>query len=167
MNLKRIVVLIFMGLNLTVEAQRTDSLFLAASVSKMKNAKLYALEMAELMPQNKYAFKPTSEERSFGEQLLHIATSLQWFCSTYLNGSGNPAKIPDSTSNKDIIIKNLDQSYDYALITLQNFKTVHLSDTVSFDGVPMNKLQIINLLSDHQTHHKGQLVVYLRLNGIK
>ncbi|WP_374662973.1 DinB family protein [Parasegetibacter sp. NRK P23] len=30
----------------------------------------------------------------------------------------------------------------------------------------MSKLQIINLLSDHQTHHRGQLLVYLRLCGL-
>jgi uncharacterized damage-inducible protein DinB len=31
----------------------------------------------------------------------------------------------------------------------------------------MNKLQILNLLNDHQTHHRAQLIVYLRINGIK
>lgn len=31
----------------------------------------------------------------------------------------------------------------------------------------MSKLQFINLLNDHQTHHRGQMMVYLRLNGIQ
>jgi uncharacterized damage-inducible protein DinB len=31
----------------------------------------------------------------------------------------------------------------------------------------MNKLQIINLINDHQTHHRAQLLVYLRLKGVK
>jgi uncharacterized damage-inducible protein DinB len=167
MCLKRILIAIFVVLNLTTEAQKDDSLFLVAAVAKMKNAKVYALEIAGLMPQNKYAFKPAPEERSFAGQLLHIANSVQWFCSTYLSGPGNPAEIPDSTLDKDTITKCLNRAYDYALLTLQNFNGSHLSDTVSFDAVPMNKLQIINLLNDHQTHHKGQLVVYLRLNGIK
>ncbi len=31
----------------------------------------------------------------------------------------------------------------------------------------MNKLQINNPMQDHQTHHRAQLLNYLRLNGIK
>ncbi len=61
----------------------------------------------------------------------------------------------------------LSKTYDFALDVLQHFDLARLSDTVSFFAGPMNKLQIINLLNDHQTHHRAQMLVYLRLNGIK
>ena len=53
--------------------------------------------------------------------------------------------------DKDATIKVLNTVYDYAIATLENFKSVQLSDTVSFFIRPMNKLQILNLLNGHQT----------------
>ena len=42
-----------------------------------------------------------------------------------------------------------------------------LEEKVEFFAGPMNKRQILTLLNDHQTHHCGQLIVYLRLKGVK
>ncbi|HET7002705.1 MAG TPA: DinB family protein, partial [Puia sp.] len=69
--------------------------------------------------------------------------------------------------DKEATIKVLNTVYDYAITTLEKFKPGHLADTVSFFIKPMNKLQILNLLNDHQTHHRAQLIVYLRINGFK
>ena len=107
------------------------------------------------------------EEMSFDQQLLHIAQPMQYLCKTYLNGKANTIQVPDSNLDKDATIKVLNSVYDYAIATLEDFKSEQLSDTVSFFIRPMNKLQILNLLNDHQTHHRAQLIVYLRINGIK
>jgi len=162
-----IFVLLYLFFDLSAKAQATDSLFMDASIVKLKHAKDYTMEVAKLMPKEKYIFRPTAEEMSFAEQLLHLAQNMKWLCSSYLDGSANQAKISDSPLEKDATIQLLKSTYDYAIMTLQNFKTSHLSDTVSFFAGPMNKLQIINLLNDHQTHHRAQLLVYLRINGIK
>jgi uncharacterized damage-inducible protein DinB len=157
----------FVLLSLSAEAQRIDSLFMEAAIAKQKHAKEYTIQVAEKMPAGKYGFKPSPEEMSFDEQLLHTARLMQFLCKTFLNGSANPVKIPDSATDKDATIRLLNSVYDYTIVTLQNFKAVQLSDTVSFFVKPTNKLQIINLLNDHQTHHRAQLIVYLRINGIK
>lgn len=152
----------------SARAQRIDSLFLDAAIQKLENAKEYTLKMADLMPEDKYAFRATPVEMSFGEQLLHISSNMGWLCSSYLSSGENPVTKADAklTQKKDIIAV-LNRTYDFAINVLQHFDAAHLSDTVSFFAGPMNKLQIINLLSDHQAHHQGQIIVYLRLNGIK
>jgi uncharacterized damage-inducible protein DinB len=156
----------FVLLSLSAEAQ-TDKLFMDAAILKLKHAKEYTIKVAQLMPAGKYDFKPSPEEMSFDQQLLHIAQPMQYLCKTYLNGKANTIQVPDSNLDKDATIKVLNSVYDYAIATLEDFKSEQLSDTVSFFIRPMNKLQILNLLNDHQTHHRAQLVVYLRINGIK
>jgi uncharacterized damage-inducible protein DinB len=42
-----------------------------------------------------------------------------------------------------------------------------LSTQVDFFAGPKTKLQILNIIQDHVTHHRGQLIVYLNLKGIK
>jgi len=42
-----------------------------------------------------------------------------------------------------------------------------LDEKVKFFAGPMTRRQILILMHDHQTHHLGQLIVYLRLKGIK
>lgn len=154
--------------NTTLMAQKNDSLFLAAAIAKLQHAKEYTLKVAGLMPDEKYRYKPTPEEMSFGQQLLHLATNIGWLSSSYLAGGHNPVtKTDKDLIHKDEIIRVLHKSYDFALKALQQFDAIHLADTVNFFAGPLNKLQIINLLNDHQTHHRGQVLVYLRLNGIK
>ncbi len=120
------------------------------------------------MPEEKYGFKPVPDEMSFGEQLLHLSSNLGWLCLSYLDGSENPVTKTDTkVQKKKEIISVLNKTYDYAINLLRRFEPAHLADTVSFFAGSMNKLQIINLLNDHQTHHRAQMLVYLRLNGIK
>ncbi len=152
----------------SARAQTVDSLFLNAAIAKLRHAKEYTLKVAQLMPEGKYAYKPTLNEMSFGEQLLHISANMGWLCSSYLSNSENPVtKESKQVQKKEEIIAVLNTTYDYAINALLQFGVTHLQDSVSFFSGPMNKLQIINLLNDHQTHHRAQMLVYLRLNGIK
>jgi uncharacterized damage-inducible protein DinB len=151
-----------------LRAQNIDSLFLKASIIKLEHAKKYTSKVAELMPGEKYNFKPTPDEMTFGEQLLHLSANMKWLCTSYLSSSEIPIlKTSKQCQNKECIITELNETYDYAIYVLRHFNPLQLSDTVTFFAGPMNKIQIINLLNDHQTHHRAQLLVYLRLNGIK
>ena len=119
------------------------------------------------MPEHQYGFRRTKEEMSFGAQLLHICSNLGWLSSSYLSTGNNPVSKEDGNlQNKDSIRQVVVRTYDYAIAVLTHFSAANLSDTVKFFAGPMSKLQIINLLSDHQTHHRGQLLVYLRLCGL-
>lgn len=152
----------------TVSAQKIDSLFLDAAITKLQNSKDYTLKVANLMPEEKYVFKPVPGEMSFGEQLLHLAENLNWLASAYLTSSKSPVtEVAKKSRQKKQIIQVISNSYDFAIGTLRSFNGLHLSDTVSFFTGTKTKLQIINLISDHQTHHRAQMIVYLRLNGIK
>ncbi|MEO6962633.1 MAG: DinB family protein [Puia sp.] len=168
MRLSLTYIAVIMMFSYSLQAQKNESLFLSAAITKLRHAKEYTLKVAELMPEKQYEFKPVKEEMGFGEQLLHLSANMGWLCSSYLSNSQDPVTQADlKDQKKKEIISVLNKTYDYAINVLQHFQAAHLADTVVFFAGSMNKLQIINLLNDHQTHHRAQMLVYLRLNGIK
>lgn len=166
-TLKIFIVLAFLSC-LQAQAQLPGKAFLDAAITRLINARDYTIRVAELMPENKYDFKPTKEEMSFGEQIMHMAGNLYWLSSSYLGKEPLPAF--DTTKkkfSKKEIIAEIKSAYNYTYSALTKMNPEQLIDTVTFFAGTMNKLQIINLIDDHQSHHRGQCIVYLRLNGIK
>ncbi|HET9487262.1 MAG TPA: DinB family protein [Chryseosolibacter sp.] len=161
--------LLISGLWLDTTAQSIDSLFVSMSHSKLQSARAYTLEVARLMPPEHYSFRPDDDEMSFGEQLLHLSQNLGWLSSYYLNKKAeNPVTKGDiKLQDKDSIIAVVSKAYDYALGVLKDFPPGRLRDKNQFFAGPMNQVQIITLLNDHQTHHRGQLIVYLRMKKIR
>ena len=150
----------------SILAQDAGSLFVQAAQEKLQHAKEYTLEVAELMPAEHYTFQPTIEQMSFAEQLLHLSSNLQRL-SAKLNNSTPPVEIDPEVTEKAEVRAVVEQTYEYAIAVMSAFDTRQLGDTVDFFAGPKTKLQIANLINDHQTHHRGQLLVYLRLQGIE
>jgi uncharacterized damage-inducible protein DinB len=158
--------LMALGFSINGKAQTNDSLLNQLS-AKWKNAKTYALKVAELMPEEQYNFKPVPDEMSFGEQLLHIAQNMNWLSSAYLLGSKQNIKSEAKLLSKQSIINTVSAAYDSALAVQYRLTAKQLDEVVPFFAGPKSRRQILILMHDHQTHHVGQLIVYLRLKGIK
>lgn len=147
--------------------------WLADLSSKWTNAQKYSLETANQMPEANYSFKPTSEEMSFGEQLVHTASNMVWLSSSYLTTEKPPVllidfkKLEASKMSKSQILDVLTQSFEYAGKAIQNAEPSKLGEEVKFFAGPLSRRRILLLLHDHVTHHRGQMIVYLRLNNIK
>ena len=104
---------------------------------------------------------------SFKEQLLHIANNMKWLSAAYLFSQGSKQVSDTATMDKAAVIKVLFNAYDQALSVHHKFSQEQLNEVVPFFAGPMTRRQILILMHDHQTHHVGQLIVYLRLKGIK
>jgi uncharacterized damage-inducible protein DinB len=136
-------------------------------LEKWQNSKIYLVEIAKAMPEEKYNFKPTAREMSFGEQLIHIKGNMDWLGTTYFTSNKFDKKKDEKIYSKKEIISMLEVSFDKVYEVIKNTKPEALKDKVEFFAGPKTKLQILNLLQDHVSHHRGQLIVYLNLNGIK
>ncbi|GAC1310226.1 MAG: hypothetical protein NVSMB24_27050 [Mucilaginibacter sp.] len=160
------MILFSVGLHFTSQAQQKDSLLVQLS-RKWADSKAYALQIAALMPEEDYSFKPVPGEMSFKEQLLHIADNINWLSSDYLLVPSakriKDAAVPD----KKAVIKILSDAYDNGLLAHGALSPAQLEERVSFFAGPISRRQILVLMHDHQAHHLGQLIVYLRLKGIK
>lgn len=138
----------------------------SAFLEKWENSKNYLVEIAEIMSEANYNYKPTEREMNFQEQLLHIRNNMIWLTTTYFLVEGDKKFEKSDPQKKDEIIKELNLAFDYVTSVIKNTKEEDLTIKVEFFAGPKNKLQILNLLQDHVTHHRGQLIVYLNLNEI-
>jgi uncharacterized damage-inducible protein DinB len=66
---------------------------------------------------------------------------------------------------KDATTKAVMDSYDYVISALQDMTPEQLQETVKAGGKELPKYVLINKAFEHQTHHRGQTVAYLRLKG--
>ena len=141
--------------------------FIEDMKAKWKNVSEYTVEFAEAMPENLYDYKPSKEEMSFAEQLIHICGNMIWLSGAYLSGKELDVDLSQPPSDKKSIVGIIQKCFEYTSETIANFDPKMLDDQVDFFAGEMSKRRVFFLLSDHVTHHKGQLVVYLRLNNIK
>jgi uncharacterized damage-inducible protein DinB len=161
-----VMILFSVGLHFTSRAQKKDSLLVQLS-RKWVDSKAYALQIAALMPEKDYSFKPVPGEMSFKEQLLHIADNINWLSSDYLLVPSAKRIKDTAVPDKKAVIKILGDAYDNGLLAHRALSPAQLEERVSFFAGPLSRRQILVLMHDHQAHHLGQLIVYLRLKGIK
>jgi uncharacterized damage-inducible protein DinB len=124
--------------------------------------------IAAEMPADKYAFRPTDAQQTFGERVVHIATVNVALLGS-LDGTitAKPTIDPKATA-KDVAIKALDDSFDYGAALLKQQSDLTLLQPVTsppkFLG-PSSRARIVTFLVGHTWDIYGQMVVYLRLNG--
>ncbi len=144
-----------------------QSSFLEDYKLKWKNAMEYTLEFGQVMPEDYYGFTPTKIEMTYGEQLKHVAGNMVWLCSSYLQGTKTTIDPLKSGNSKREILAVLESSFLYANKTVAALTESDLNETVDFFAGKMTRRRILFLLTDHVTHHRGQLVVYLRMKNIE
>ena len=140
------------------------------SIAEWTRAKAYTKAYLDAMPADGYAFKPTPEIRSFAEQMLHLADASYYFLSTV---SGKPSPLGQKQAEKTVAhtkeatTQAVLDSYDYVIATIKAIPDADLSQTVSAEGMKATKGLVLAKAFEHQTHHRGQTTVYLRLKGVK
>jgi uncharacterized damage-inducible protein DinB len=130
--------------------------------------------LADAMPAEKYGFKPTTGEfkdvRTFGEQVKHVACSNSGFFND-IEKKTPPADCaaggPSPAKTKAELMAYLRESFDYAQRVLRTMTTANALEPVSGPyGGKSTRIGIATLAVWHGSDHYGQLVVYLRMNGI-
>ena len=135
-----------------------------------QRAKAYTLKIAEAMPEEHYQFSPTKETKTFEEELTHIVAN---FAALQYYATGKKANFLDGFKrkgkSKSETLSMLNKAFDAIMQQIENLKDKEAGHSVKFfaPNVAMTKKGIYMLIRDHMTHHRGQLVVYLRLKGIK
>ena len=140
---------------------------ISAFLLKWENSKNYLLEITEAMPEEHFNFKPTEREMTFQEQLLHIRGNMVWLSEKYFVDSTFEKSDKIDPKTKKEVIDELRLAFNNVTEIIKNIPVTDLQTEVDFFSGPKSKLQILNLLQDHITHHRGQIIVYLNLNKIK
>ena len=120
---------------------------------------------AEQVPESLYAFKPNPAVRSLGQIIGHMANAHYLFCATAL---GEPApQHPDfeKVTDKASLVAAMKASVTYCARAYQISDTDAMKPAKLF-GSSTTRLGILVWNATHEGEHYGNLVVYMRINGI-
>lgn len=151
----------------SVFAQGTSPSLVKELVATWQRAATDIIDVAEAMPEEKYAYKPTPEISAFREQLVHVAGVTQLFIDT-AKGTKSESGHPHPAMTKAEVITLLKQTFQTGQEMLGSLTDAQLLEQVKF---PFGNRMVTRFtfwlgpLYQIRNHH-GQLVVYLRLNGI-
>lgn len=140
-------------------------------VKDWERAKEFTQEYLTAMPDEGTNFKPVPEIRSYAEQMLHLAGGNFMFAAQ-ATGKANPyqgknLEQSDEFKNKAALDKVVMESYDFVITALKSMKENQLGENIKFFNRDMSRGLVLNKLFEHQTHHRGQTTIYLRLKGVK
>lgn len=158
---------LFLGISGIVNAQATTD----DIAKEWERAKAYTKEYLDAMPDKDYSLKPTPDMRSFAEQMLHLADGNYGFSSAATGEKppfafGEAEKSTDKS--KEAVTKIVMESYDFAINSIKKLTPAQLNEKFKLmDRFEITKEVAFEKAFEHQTHHRGQTAVYLRLAGVK
>lgn len=125
------------------------------------------IKIADAMPEDKFGYKSTPPQRSYGEQIMHAAVVNVDLLKLVGGQAGAPSFTAESAKTKADILKALADSYDYGIALLKEQTDARITETIDggFFG-PSTRARVFWFLLAHSMDVYGQMAVYLRLNGI-
>jgi len=155
------------------EERRTVTMILDRTVSNLEGEFVPA---AEAMPEDKFGFAPTSGEfkgaRTYAQQIKHVA-AVNYELGAALLEEKPPVDIgeesgPASVTSKAEVLKYLKDSFAYVHKAIATINETNFAGTVRspFGEGWVSRLGLATAISAHGYDHYGQMVVYLRMNGI-
>lgn len=168
LNMAKPVILValagLLGLPHSLTAQEPLVRSLEASAERYRQN---IIDTAELLDEELYAFQPTEEVRSAGRMLAHVANTELTFCALAA-GEDRPTDedLEESRTTKADIIAGLQEASAYCEQVFETLTDEELSAERILFGQPTTALGVLVFNMSHTNNHYGNLVTYMRLNGI-
>ena len=138
-----------------------------------QRAKDYTNEYLNTMPADKYGyrFKAVDSLRSFAQQMLHLATA-----NVFLMATATDQRPPawasfgmekrTSAQSRDSVVYYVNASYDFAMNAVKSSDPSKWKETKKLFGFETTRFALMHKTFEHQTHHRGQTTIYIRMNDI-
>lgn len=156
-----VLTFLFLSLGYLAQAQSVADL-----IKDWERARDYTKEYLDAMPEAGYMLKPTPEMRAFAEQMLHLSDA-NYGLTAAATGEVPAVKDLEKTTtdkSKANVTRLTLESYDFVINSLRKLKDADLQAQVKIFGrFDMSKLTAMQKVFEHQTHHRGQTTVYIRL----
>lgn len=141
-------------------------------VKDWERAKSYTIDYLNTMPADKYSFKAVDSIRSFAQQMLHLSQG-NGFLMSSASGQQPPAFVMTdlehrpTAQTKDSVLYFVTTSYDFCINAVKNSDTKKWFEKKKIMNFEETQFALMNKTFEHQTHHRGQATIYIRLQGIK
>jgi len=120
---------------------------------------------ADAMPDDKFDYKPTPAQQSYAARIMHVVEANQGLAGL-LGGKTPVPAVNMKAATKAEVMTALRQSMDCWDVVLKEFTDQQLNERVAAGGFMASRLRLIYGSMQHNMDIYGQMVVYLRLNGI-
>ncbi len=163
-SLKGSIVLVVLALFVVsnTEGQTTMAEFMA----KWESSRAFTLETVDNMPESLLDYKPHASAMSFKEQITHVAGTIAGISKGFLLGGDMDFDPQAKPQSKAEMKKFIEQCYDYGKKTISALSDAQLSEEIDSFAGKVTRRQMVGLVDDHTTHHRGAAISYIRANGI-
>ena len=169
------LLLLFLGIILSINASSqtlSNDDIKMQMIADWQRAKAYTIEYLNTMPANNYSFKAVDSIRSFAQQMLHLASGNVFLMSNAtdqqpLSWAGFELEKRPTAQVKDSTMYYVIASYDFCLNAVKNCDPTKWKEKKTVFGVEATKFAFMLKAFEHQTHHRGQTTIYIRLKGIR
>lgn len=121
----------------------------------------------EEMPADKYNYKPTKDQMTFGHLAAHIAEANYYFCANTADATEPKVDEMKGTEGKDKLVAAMKASFEFCHTALEKADDSKLSGNIKwFDGKPKPRAWAALGLASSWADHYGAAAMYLRLSGL-
>ena len=121
----------------------------------------------EAMPADKFNYKPSADQRTFGQLVVHMAETNYLLCSKAAAVSAPKVEDVKDSDSKDKLVAALKASFDFCSDALAKMDDSKLAETTEgFGGKQVTRAWISLVLAGTWADHYAEAAMYLRLNGV-
>ena len=143
----------------------------AQFVRDWERAKSYTLDYLNTMPADKYSFKAVDSIRSFAQQMLHLSQGnvnlISLATGEKLDFPGRGLEASSTAQTKDSVVSYVTKSYDFAIASVKKLDPNKYGEMTGRGNTQVTRFAWLLKAFEHQTHHRGQTTIYIRLLGIR
>ena len=141
-----------------------------AMVADWERAKAFTLEYIDAMPDDGFFKAPTEGIRTFAAQMLHLTDGNAGIVAIGAGVSGpfeGRVEQDASLNTKAKVRETVVKAYDFVIQTIKSFDMAKANETAEAFGQSFPRVEWFKKAFEHQTHHRGQATIYLRMHGVK
>jgi DinB superfamily len=122
---------------------------------------------ANEMPADKYSFKPTTAQMSFGDIVAHLIEGNDYLCGV-IGGAKAPTRAKvTGASSKDELVGELKESFAFCDQAFAKLDDSKLNEPLKLFGPkPRSRATTMFITVGDWADHYSQSAIYLRLNGL-
>ena len=160
--------LLLVVLLLASSALSQENPVIAAARKQVGERGKHLIEAAKEMPADKYSFKASEGQMTFGHLVFHTARANSFLCSA-LVGAEPPAWIKEvkDTDPKDKLVPLLEQSVNYCTESIAKVDPASFGKELKFPFGTMTVAEVLTELNADFADHYSLAATYLRLNGLQ
>src|ERR1044072_894225 len=135
-----------------------------------ERARSYTVSYLNTVPADKYSFRATDSIRNFAQQMLHLAQSN---VNIIVSVAGEPNIISNpllenskTAQSRDSVMYYVTASYDLVIEGIRKMNTRTFNEKVKFYDWEETRYVWLLKAFEHQTHHRAQTTIYIRLMGL-